>query len=178
MKKSFVYRTLQIVSAVAVYSVTSIWASTAHVDAVSEIFTSINSLLVILAIAVALPYFCFKALGKLYTPPAARNLDNLSDLDDVVLSQEELKAIALKKKLEIMKYRGNHYEAEQLASNDGKGDINIKKTKPVIRYRGVDMDNDAVNSSTEEIGSFSAERNTQKSAKPKERMKYRGSYLD
>ena len=74
MKKSVVYRTLQVASAVAVLSMLSIWASAKHVDVVSNILTEIDSLLVILAIAVALPYFCFKVLGKLYTPPKSTTL--------------------------------------------------------------------------------------------------------
>ncbi len=178
MKKSFVYRTLQITSAVTVYSVASVWASTAHMDAISGFFTSINSILVILAIAVALPYFCFKALAKLYTPPASRNLDDLSESDDLVLSQDEIKAIAIAKKLQTMQYRGTRYQAETLANKAVANEKDVKKSQPVTKYRGVSIDDNLANSVQQVTDSSATEKTPQKSAKPKERMKYRGSYID
>ncbi len=178
MKKSFVYRTLQIASVVTVYSVASVWASTAHIDAISEFFTNINSILVILAIAVAFPYLCFKVLAKLYTPPVSRNLDDLSNSDDLVLSEDEIKAIALKKKLETMQYRGTRYKADDLATKAAAEQKNTKKSQPVTKYRGVSIDDSLADSVQEVTDSSATEKIPQKSAQPKERMKYRGSYID
>ncbi len=181
MKKSFINRTLQIASAVTVYSATSVWASTKHVDIVSSTITNINSLLVILAIALGLPYFCFKVLGKLYTPPASRNSDNVVNSPE--LNQDDLNAIADKEDFAPMQYRGSRYSPENLTVEPSN--INVEKNdrpaKPVIKYRGVSIANSVNNadSSTEDVAdSFSSERKAQKSAKPKERMKYRGSYID
>jgi hypothetical protein len=178
MEKSFIYRTLQIASVVTVYSVASVWASTAHIDAISEFFTNINSILVILAIAVAFPYLCFKVLAKLYTPPVSRNLDDLSNSDDLVLSQDEIKAIAIAKKLQTMQYRGNRYKTEDLTTKPATEEKNTKKSQPATKYRGVSIDDNLANSVQQVADSSATEKTPQKSAKPKERMKYRGSYID
>ncbi len=176
MKKSVFYRNLQVTSAVVAFLMISIWAFTKHIDIVSNVLTEIDSLLVILAIAVALPYFCFKVLGKLYTPPTSRNLDKSSKSGTSTLSEDELNAIA-DQDLGTMVYRGNRYNPEDLIVNTHKNDL--AQPQDEIKYRGVSV------TPTEDISpqdaidsSFSNERNPQKSAKPKERMKYRGSYID
>jgi hypothetical protein len=176
MKKSVLYRTFQVASAVAAYSMISIWASTKHIDVISNVLTEIDSLLVILAIAVALPYFCFKVLGKLYTPPTSRNLDKLSKSGTSTFSEDELNAIA-DQDFGTMVYRGSRYNPEDLIVNTHKN--NLAQPQDEIKYRGVSVTpiekispQDAMDSS------FLNERNSQKSAKPKERMKYRGSYID
>ena len=181
MKKSFVSRAFQITSAVTVYSATNVWASTKHIDIVSSALTNVNSLLVILTIAFALPYFCFKAFGKLYTPPASQNLDNLSKARNSNFRQDELDAIG-NEVIETMQYRGIQYKNEDLANNTKKKG---EKSQPVIKYRGINIENnanslgsDSQSDSQKVTDSFSTERNSQKSAKPKERMKYRGSYVD
>lgn len=184
MKKSFVSRALQITSAVTVYSATNVWASTKHIDIVSSVLTNVNSLLVILTIAFALPYFCFKAFGKLYTPPSSQNLDNLSKARNPKLRQDELDAIG-NEVIETMQYRGIQYKNEDLASNIKANVKKGEKSQTVIKYRGVNIENnpnslgsDSQSDSQKVTDSFSTERNSQKSAKPKERMKYRGSYVD
>jgi len=180
MKKSFVSRALQITSGVAVYSATNVWASTKHIDIVSSALTSVNSLLVILAIAFALPYFCFKVFSKLYTPPASQNLNDLSKTRNPKLRQDELDAIG-NEVIETMQYRGIPYKNEDLATNIKTNVKKGEKSQPVIKYRGVNIENDTniLDSDSQEVtDSFSTERNSQKSAKPKERMKYRGSYVD
>jgi len=175
MKKSFIYSTLQIASAVVVLSMISIWSSTKHVDIVSNILTEIDSLLIILAIAVALPYCCFKVLSKLYTPPILRNLDNLSKSGTSTLSEDELNAIA-DQDFGTMLYRGNRYNPEDLMVKANEN--NLIKPLNDIKYRGVSVTPIEEISSQDATDSFSNERNSQKSAKPKERMKYRGSYID
>jgi hypothetical protein len=177
MKKSIVYRTLQVASAVGIYSMISIWASAKHMDAVSAILTQIDSLLVILAIAVALPYFCFKVLGKLYTPPPSRDLDNSPKADNSAPSQEVANAIG-EKDLETMLYRGTRYKPEDFKITIDSKEENRVKPQPTIKYRGASIADDADNSSQDAADSFSTEKSSQKSAKPKERMKYRGSYID
>jgi len=190
MNKSFVSRALQITSAVAVYSATNVWASTKHIDIVSSALTNVNSLLVILAIAFALPYFCFKAFSKLYTPPASQNLDDLSKVKNSKLRQDELDAIS-NEEIETMQYRGIQYKNEDLVANTKANlreanlrEANLRegeKSQPVIKYRGVNIENNAnsLDSDSQEVtDSFLTERNSQKSAKPKKRMKYRGSYVD
>jgi hypothetical protein len=174
MKKSVVYRTMQVASAVAVLSMLSIWSSTKHVDAVSKILSEIGSLLVILAIAVAFPYFCFKVLGKLYTPPKSRNTDKSSPSATSELNQDEFNEIL--EEVEVMQYRGNRYKPEELQINSDKK--NTSESQPAIKYRGVCIGNNANDSSQDLPDSFSASRDSQKSAKPKERIKYRGSYVD
>ncbi len=181
MKKSFINRTLQFASAITVYSATSVWASTNHVDIVSKMIANINSLLVILAIAIALPYFCFKVLGKLYTPPASRNPDNTANNPEP--SQDDLKATADNEDFATMQYRGSRYSADNLTVEPSSinSEKNDRPAKTAIKYRGVSIANSVNNadSSTEDVtDSFSSERKAQKSAKPKERMKYRGSYID
>jgi len=175
MKKSSFYRMFQVASAVAAFSMISIWASTKHIDIVSNILTEIDSLLVILAIAVALPYFCFKVLTKLYTPPILRNLDNLSKSGTSTLSEDELNAIA-DQDFGTMLYRGNRYNPEDLMVKANEN--NLIKPLNDIKYRGVSVTPIEEISSQDATDSFSNERNSQKSAKPKERMKYRGSYID
>ncbi|WP_434685574.1 hypothetical protein [Pseudanabaena minima] len=174
MKKSVVYRTLQVASAAAVLSMLSIWSSTKHVDVVSNLLAEMGSLLVILAIAVALPYFCFKVLGKLYTPPKSRTTDQSSASATSPLNQDEFNEII--EEAEVMQYRGNRYKPEELQSNSDQ--TNISQSQPVIKYRGVSIGNSADSSSQDLPDSFPASRDSQKSAKPKERIKYRGSYVD
>lgn len=172
MKKSFIYRTLQVASAGTVFSVISMWASSNHIDIVSNALTQIDSLLVILVIAVGLPYFCFNVLGKLYTPPKSRNLDKPSQSGASPLNQDEFNRIA-EKEIEVMQYRGNRYKQEDLVIKSDQKDIS--ESQPVIKYRGVSVVDDF---SKELQDSLSATRDSQKSAKPKERIKYRGSYVD
>lgn len=181
MKKSLVYRALQIASAVTVYAATAIWASTNHVDMVSNTITSINSLLVILAIAVVFPYLCFKALSKIYTPPASRfrNEDTLGK--ETELDQDEITALLIDENLEKMQYRGTIYKADALdIAQLNISNENSNTVKPIIKYRGTSIDNsDSLNTSaSEQTDSLSPDRQIQKSVKPKERMKYRGSYID
>ncbi|MCY7331522.1 MAG: hypothetical protein LH649_02440 [Pseudanabaena sp. CAN_BIN31] len=178
MKKSSVYRTLQVAAAVAVYSAISVWASTKHVDIVTNTVTNINSLLVILAIAAGLPYFCFKVLGKLYTPPVSRNLDNSSRSGSSALDEDELNAIADQDIEGTMLYRGARYKPEELTISINAKEKNDASSQPAIKYRGVSIENIADKSPPDLTDSLSTERNPQKSAKPKERMKYRGSYID
>jgi hypothetical protein len=181
MKKSSVYRALQITSAVAVYSLTSAWASTNHVDIVSNTITSINSLLVILAIAVVFPYFCFKALAKLYTPPASRAIDNASSNSKVTFNQEDLDVLETDVS-QTMSYRGNRYGDSLSAKSDMEVDeIQASSEQPVFIYRGVVIENSP---NGQKITSESQSElltnvdSPQKTVKPKERMKYRGSYVD
>ena len=47
MKKSFIYRTLQVASAVTVFSMISMWAASNHIDIISDALTQIDSLLVL-----------------------------------------------------------------------------------------------------------------------------------
>jgi hypothetical protein len=175
MQKSFIYRALQVASAVTVFSMVSIWASSNHIEIVANVLTEIDSLLVILVIAVGLPYFCFNVLGKLYTPPKSRNLDKSSQSGTSTLNQDEFNPV-IEKEIEVMQYRGNRYKQEDLAiKSDQK---NVSKSQPVIKYRGANVANLADESSQDLRDSFSATNETQKSAKPKDRIKYRGSYVD
>jgi hypothetical protein len=172
MKKSFIYRTLQVASAGTVFSVISMWASSNHIDIVSNALTQIDSLLVILVVAVGLPYFCFNVLGKLYTPPKSRNPDKSSPSGTSTLNQDEFNGI-VEKEIEVMQYRGSRYKPEDLAIKSDQKDVD--EAQPVIKYRGASVIDD---SSQELQDSFAATRDSQKSAKPKERIKYRGSYVD
>jgi hypothetical protein len=174
MKKSVVNRTLQVASAVAVYSAISIWSSTAHVDIVANTITSLNSLLVILAIAVMFPYLCFNVLAKLYTPPKSLNLENTSGRNSSKIGQDELQAI--EQDLESMQYRGTRYNAVDISTRSNVE--NTARAQPEIKYRGASIANISENSSQNKADSFSTERESQKSAKPRERIKYRGSYVD
>ena len=184
MEKSSIYRTLQIASVVAIYVMTSIWASTAHVDMLSDTLTSINSLLVILAIVTILPYVCFKALGKLTTPPASRNIDDSFD-DLLEVNNSAIATEKIKKEIKTMQYRGTRYKPEKYEPEKYKPEslpdetIEINdKSQPVIKYRGVEIEDSADKASQDVTDSFSTARKSQKSALPKERMKYRGSYVD
>jgi hypothetical protein len=174
MKKSFIYRTLQVASAVTVFSMISMWASSKHIDIVSDALTQIDSLLVILVIAVGLPYFCFKVLGKLYTPPKSRNLDKSSQFGTSIPNQDELNAVI--EEIEVMQYRGNRYKPEDLAIKSDQKKVN--ESPPVIKYRGANVANISDESSQDLRDSSSAPNDSQKSAKPKERIKYRGAYVD
>ncbi|MCA2847473.1 MAG: hypothetical protein IM585_04275 [Pseudanabaena sp. M135S2SP2A07QC] len=175
MKKSFIYRTLQVASAITVFSMISMWAASNHIDIISDALTQIDSLLVILVIAVGLPYFCFKVLGKLYTPPKSRNPDKSSQSVASPLNQDEFNG-DIEEEIEVMQYRGNRYRPEDLAvKSDQK---NIDKAQPVIKYRGANVASIADESSQDFRDPLSAARESQKSAKPKERIKYRGSYVD
>ncbi|NMF57390.1 hypothetical protein [Pseudanabaena yagii] len=181
MKKSLAYRTLQIAAAVAVYAAASVWASENHVEIVSQTITRINSLLVILAIALVFPYICFKALGKLYTPPASRDREDPQSATD---STDNIQA-EFDETWETMQYRGTRYKPEDLETKSSNIAVPNKKndTKPVIKYRGaiINSDNSYQNediASGEATDNLSKDRQPQKSAQPKERMKYRGSYID
>ncbi|PZU97317.1 MAG: hypothetical protein DCE90_07110 [Pseudanabaena sp.] len=168
MKKSFIYRSLQAAVAVATCALMAMWVSTSHDNFVLEVVTELDSLAVILAIAVALPYICFKALSKLYTPPVSRKSDK-SDAVEPVLSQDEL-AIAAKQS--AMQYRGNPYVTDAPKKDEQIAPVAIK-------YRGANIDSGS--ESQEKSGqdeTFFEERQSQKSAKPKERIKYRGAYVD
>ena len=179
MKKSFVYRALQIATAIVVYSGTSIWASTAHIHSVSETLTSLNSLLVILAIAFVFPYFCFKVLGKLTTPPSSRNFNDFSEASNSERSERE-KSENIQEEIEPFQYRGTRYNPEDLMTNviNNIDKKNEDVSQPVIKYRGAVIENSSEGSVSDEVDSFSKDRKSQKSAQPKERIKYRGSYVD
>jgi len=174
MKKSFVNRSLQIASVVAVYAAISIWSSTSHVDIVANAVTSLNSFLVILAIALGFPYFCFNVLAKLYTPPKSLNLDEPSKRNSTKTGQDQGEAI--EQDLESMQYRGSRYNQEDIAVTSN--DENQPKEQLVIKYRGAIITSGFEESSQNKTESFASEREAQKSAKPKERIKYRGSYVD
>jgi hypothetical protein len=174
MKKSFVNRSLQIASVVVVYSAISIWSSTSHVQTVTDAITSLNSLLVILAIAFGLPYFCFKVLAKLYTPPKLRNLDETLSRNSPKVGQDDGEAI--EQDLEAMQYRGTRYNPEDVPISNN--DENQSREQSVIKYRGASTTSDFEKSSQNPTESFASERESQKSAKPKDRIKYRGSYVD
>ncbi len=174
MKKSLVNRSLQIASVVVVYSAISVWSSTSHVDMVANAITSLNSLLVILAIAVGLPYFCFNVLAKLYTPPKALNLDQTLRRGSTQNGQGDGEAI--EQDLEAMQYRGSRYNPEDSPIPNNAS--SQPSEQPVIKYRGATISSDLEKSSQNQTESFASERESQKSAKPKERIKYRGSYVD
>jgi len=174
MKKSFVNRSLQIASVVAVYAAISIWSSTSHVHIVANAITSLNSLLVILAIALGFPYFCFNVLAKLYTPPKSLNLDETSRRNSTKTGLDEGEAI--EQDSESMQYRGTRYNHEDvpITSNDE----NQPREQPAIKYRGASITSSLKEPDQNHTESFASERESQKSAKPKERIKYRGSYVD
>jgi hypothetical protein len=176
MKKSVVYRTLQVASAVGVYSMVSVWASKNHVNIVSSVLTQIDSILVILAIAVALPYFCFKVLSKLYTPPISSSSEQSSKDAAVTFDQDELQA------KQDMFYRGTPYNSAESRTTEITRSVNdsqsVTNPQPAIKYRGASIITNEDSSLLEKDNQFSAERAEQKPAKPKERIKYRGSYVD
>ena len=172
MKKSVVYRTLQVASAVGVYSMVSVWASKNHVNIVSSVLTQIDSILVILAIAVALPYFCFKVLSKLYTPPISSSSEQSSKDATATFDQDELQA------KQDMFYRGTPYNSTEIITSANNRQSDAANPQPVIKYRGANIITNEDSSLPEKDNQFSAERAEQKPAKPKERIKYRGSYVD
>ena len=172
MKKSVVYRTLQVASAVGIYSVVSVWASKNHVNIVSSVLTQIDSILVILAIAVALPYFCFKVLSKLYTPPISSSSEQSSKDATATFDQDELQA------QQDMFYRGTAYNSAESRTTSANDRQSVTNPQPAIKYRGASVISNAEASLPEKENQFSAERAEQKPAKPKERIKYRGSYVD
>jgi|JFJP01.1.fsa_nt_gi hypothetical protein len=181
MKNSFVYRTVQVVSLVVVYAMASVWASTNHVDNISNLLTNVDSLLVILAIAVVLPYLCFKALSKIYTPPVSRSRNEDPLGKEMGLNQDEIAAFSTDEDLEKMQYRGTLYKPDDVVIRQ----TNMRNENSVIKYRGAIIDADIGNSDrnlnnsvSEPADSLSPDGQSQKSAKPKERMKYRGSYVD
>ncbi|MCA6575196.1 MAG: hypothetical protein IM537_11325 [Pseudanabaena sp. M57BS1SP1A06MG] len=176
MKKFLAYRTLQITAAIAVYTAASVWASENHVEIVSQMITRINSLLVILAIAFVFPYICFKALSKLYTPPLSRDLDDSKSATDSVDNIQN----EFDETWETMQYRGNRYKPEDLEIKSSNAQIKQNTTKSVIKYRGaiINSDQNEGATSAEVSDNLSKECQPQKSAQPKERMKYRGSYID
>jgi hypothetical protein len=174
MKKSFIYRALQVASAVTVFSVISMWASSKHIDIVSDVLTEIDSLLVILVIAVGLPYFCYNVFGKIYTPPQSRNFDKSSQSGTSTLNQDEFNGI-IEKEIEVMQYRGNRYKPEDITIKSDQKNVSVQTG---IKYRGAIVTDITDEPSQELQDSFSATKGSQKSAKPKERIKYRGSYVD
>jgi len=183
MKKSLAYRTLQIAAAIAVYAAASVWASENHVEIVSQTITRINSLLVILAIALVFPYVCFKALSKLYTPPASRERENTQSFNDGD-NQDDTNNLQTEfdETWETMQYRGTRYKPEDLAAKSSNIATPNKNndSKPVIKYRGaiINSEQNEDIASLETTDNSSKEQQPQKSAQPKERMKYRGSYID
>jgi hypothetical protein len=75
-----------------------------------------------------------------------------------------------------MQYRGNRYRQEDLAIKSVQK--NVDEDQPVIKYRGANVASIADESSQDFRDPLSAARESQKSAKPKEPIKYRGSYVD
>ncbi|NUN65764.1 hypothetical protein HCU40_13635 [Pseudanabaena biceps] len=181
MKKSFFYRILQVALAIALGSMMSVWAYTSHDEFVFSLLSEIDSLIVILVIAVALPYFCFKVLGKLYTPPVSRDVSKSSKVNQTGSNLDTSEAIT--QDVSLMRYRGIVYQPEEVKLNlDNSGGVSKSedlKTSTVIKYRGVSIETGDKEQNNAETGdTFETERRSQKSAKPKERIKYRGSYVD
>ena len=83
--------------------------------------------------------------------------------------------------VEKMQYRGTRYKADDLdVKQVNVSNKNSNAVKPVIKYRGTSMDSsNSVNTSvSQQTGSLLADQQIQEPAKPKERMKYRGSYIE
>ena len=114
-------------------------------------------------------------MSKLYTPPKSRNLDKSSQSVASPLNQDEFNG-DIEEEIEVMQYRGNRYRQEDLAIKSVQK--NVDEDQPVIKYRGANVASIADESSQDFRDSLSAARESQKSAKPKERIKYRGSYVD
>ncbi|MDX2254553.1 MAG: hypothetical protein NW214_03465 [Pseudanabaenaceae cyanobacterium bins.39] len=189
MKNPFVYRALQITSVLTIYSVVYIWASTAHVEIVSEILDSLDSLLLALAIAVILPVICFKVLSKLANRPAFLDRQaNVSSPSKFVSTSDQGSADSEDIDPNLMQYRGIWYKPEDIASDTAsqadqsdEGNSHSEEApnvnrKSVVKYRGVDVEisnskaSDPSNETTQDAP------NVPKSAKT--RVKYRGAYLD
>jgi hypothetical protein len=178
MQKSFFYRTLQVASIIAAYSAVYIWASTTHVEPIYSILTDIDSLLLSLAIAVALPFFCFKVLRKLYTPPKSLQLQDLPNSKNGATASE-ISSDADELDIQTMQYRGMRYKPEELTANldsQKQQSTEVSERKTVIKYRGVSIDdeNNSQNISTSEPAS----QNQEIKQKVKQRIKYRGAYID
>jgi hypothetical protein len=178
MKKSFFYRTLQVASIIAAYSAIYIWASTTHVEPIYSILTDLDALLVSLALAIALPFFCFKVLRKLYTPPQSLQLQNLPQSKNRVtatesyLDNDELD-------VETMQYRGMRYNPDELLTNSDltqQQGIDNAGPKTVIKYRGVSIESE---SKPQNIPASEPKLPSQETTrKLKQKIKYRGVYID
>lgn len=182
MNKSFVYRTVQVAGVIAAYSALYIWASTTHAQPIYSILTDLDTLLVSLAIAVALPFFCFKVLRKLYTPPKSLKLQDPSQPKNTVTALEN--ALDAAPDFETMQYRGMRYNPEELTASlelPKQQSADMTERKTVIKYRGVSIDteNNSQNnnpSNTEDSSPASPNQETTQKVKP--RIKYRGAYID
>ncbi len=186
MKKSFFFRSLQVATAVSVYSAIYIWASNAHLGSVYSLLNGLDEFLLVLALAVIFPYVCFKGLSKLTTPPSSLNREQSSKFTSVYPDQQdplgEQQDVADSK---TMQYRGTSYypdTSENLESNTAAS--SKRRVTPVTKYRGVqigDIDQDVTDSGSngaEVNKNFAEDRQQQKSARPQERIKYRGAYID
>ena len=186
MKKSFVFRSLQVATAVSVYSAIYIWASNAHLGSVFSVLNGLDEFLLVLALAVIFPYICFKGLSKLTTPPKSlKDRDQRSKSNPTDPEQDSLGDEQIDTDFKTMQYRGTSYYP------DGSENLEINtvtssrlRVTPVTKYRGVEIsDTDEGSASADPVNldvnkSFGDERQQQKSARPKERIKYRGAYID
>ncbi len=178
MKKSFFYRTLQIACILAAYSAIYIWASTTHVEPIYSILTDIDSLLVSLAIAIALPFVCFKVLRKLYTPPKSLQQQDLSKSKSRVTASES-SLDTDEQDFETMQYRGMRYNPEELTASldlPKQQSVDATERKTVIKYRGVSIESE--NKSQNTSASEPTPQNQEIKQKVKQRIKYRGAYID
>ena len=170
MKKSFFYRTLQIACIIATYSAVYVWASTTHVEPIYSILTDIDSLLLSLAIAVALPFFCFKVLRKLYTPPKSLQAQDSPKAKNRVATAESYLETD-ETDFETMQYRGLRYKPEDLTASldvpQSQG-VDSAERKPVIKYRGVSIESD----------NQPAPPSTSETTPKKQKIRYRGAYID
>jgi hypothetical protein len=187
MKKSSFYRALQVASILTVYSVLYIWASTAHVEIVSEILDSLDSVLLSLAIAVVLPVICFKVLSKLANRPAFLDRQPSStSISKAVATQDLDQGLAEYEDANLMQYRGIWYKPEDLTSDaaptsnlDTAEDDTPINHKLVVKYRGVDVEISASNPEINKAMEPNINPSAQTSAEIKKtRVKYRGAYLD
>lgn len=178
MKKSFVYRTLQVAGVIAAYSALYVWASTTHAQPIYSILTDLDTLLVSLAIAVALPIFCFRVLRKLYTPPKSLQLQDLPrSKNGAAASEISLDADELDSK--TMQYRGMRYQPEELTTSldlTKQQGVDNAERKTVIKYRGVSVESD--NKSLDSSASEPAPQKQETELKVKQKIKYRGAYID
>lgn len=179
MKKSFVLRSLQVVLAVSIYSATYIWAANTHAGSVFSILNGLDEFLLVLALAVIFPYLCFKGLSKLTTRPDSLDEEKLPKskaIDQDLDSDIDLKT---------MQYRGIAYYPDGSESLPASSDVaDEPRVVTVTKYRGVQIGDPNIESTSDSKDSsaistsFAEERQQQKSARPKERIKYRGAYID
>jgi hypothetical protein len=178
MKKSFVYRTLQVAGVIAAYSALYIWASTTHAQPIYSILNSLDTLLVSLAIAVALPIFCFKVLRKLYTPPKSLQLQDLPKSNNRATASESLLDTD-ELDFATMQYRGMRYQPEELTTSldlTKQQGVDNGERKNVIKYRGVSVESD--NKSSDSSVSEPVPQKQETELKVKQKIKYRGAYID